>query len=919
MHDVRSRGELEDGPPSLSIDEAPPAVPGRSSAGAAGGAAAGAAGGSTGAPLPQDVRARMEASFGMDLSAVRVHEGEEAGARGAHAYAQGADLHFAPGRYDPHSERGLALLGHELAHVAQHAEGRAPGPQAYGAGGDPALEAEADAMGERAARGERARPEGASSLTARHDPAGAIQRMIDRAAPPNGSAWDVIERYLSRTLINPRKQTFEEAVDEFIATGVTGASDVGREWQALVAIRGQLGQEAAALARIRTIRTTINTRKAQAPDHPNKRGITPSRERYETIPQSRQSQQVAFALRASLVASLLGGYGTRTYYDRRAKRNRTVGTYLDPSDNRRKDIVGYWAESFMLGVLVLPDGTIRVSHSGYMGDSQDDAFRHIVTAAGYTPWTYGDNDYADLQDDYKADAQQALQHDPVHSVQTDHRGKDKVTDGHEWGNPLGVCAAPQVLDDARGLTGPFPAELTGGTQMALTEVWVSANNNSRVAVDDASGHTQRYSGNVDVPSCLSCQHQLRAVMTRLVELRRNVVNRDHVRDEETARDRFQLVQAAKDLRDLLASEADRDRLVQRITGKVDGKSVRTDDDLHALDGLIQSYLDAIDRQAIERTQHPEHVEHDDKTTQRGLAPLVAAEQDTRTYHQEALWQKRIEVGRMLQPDVARAPSSGPQARTPKGKLLPFTQPGTLAEDKDTLADRAHLVNAREDQAQEALRAAQESSHRRAEPELVQVAEEKRVFDRAAYFLGKLAYYQESGYLLADEAKELGAALNSHDKAYRETSGKIGRADPADRATLERLHDELAAAMQGLTNAVGEVEHRLAVGTERVHTQRADEALASALESSHRRESDAPTDTDDGGEDELREQARKAAEASSQRREQAEAEHADRLYSLAMSLAMMYDTRLEDEIRRLVDEDHGNAPPPPADHSDAYIG
>jgi len=43
-------------------------------------------------------------------------------------------------RYDPHGAQGQELLGHELAHVVQRAEGRAPGPQAKGAGGDPGLD-----------------------------------------------------------------------------------------------------------------------------------------------------------------------------------------------------------------------------------------------------------------------------------------------------------------------------------------------------------------------------------------------------------------------------------------------------------------------------------------------------------------------------------------------------------------------------------------------------------------------------------------------------------------------------------------------------------------------------------------------------------------------------------------------------------
>ncbi len=113
-----------------------------------------------GQPLDRDVQARMEHAFGADFSDVRVREDAGASALGALAYAQGEELHFAPGQYRPASAEGLELLGHELTHVVQQRRGRAGARQAWtraAAGAfeaDPALEAEADALGARAARGE---------------------------------------------------------------------------------------------------------------------------------------------------------------------------------------------------------------------------------------------------------------------------------------------------------------------------------------------------------------------------------------------------------------------------------------------------------------------------------------------------------------------------------------------------------------------------------------------------------------------------------------------------------------------------------------------------------------------------------------------------------------------------------------------
>lgn len=116
-----------------------------------------------GQPLPAGVRGKMEASFGTDFSAVRVHEGAQAQQLGALAYAQGTDVHFAPGQYQPESQGGQALIGHELAHVVQQGAGRVAAPvQGKGAPvvADQGLEDEADRAGQAAARGEPARVSG---------------------------------------------------------------------------------------------------------------------------------------------------------------------------------------------------------------------------------------------------------------------------------------------------------------------------------------------------------------------------------------------------------------------------------------------------------------------------------------------------------------------------------------------------------------------------------------------------------------------------------------------------------------------------------------------------------------------------------------------------------------------------------------
>lgn len=127
-----------------------------------------------GRPLPANVRSPMESSFGTDFSAVRVHEDGLAESVDAQAYAQGTDIHFAPGRYDPGSQQGLELLGHELTHVVQQSQGRASQPtqsKSNSVNDDSALEREADTLGAKAARGEYVGMGGGTST-----PAGVIQR-----------------------------------------------------------------------------------------------------------------------------------------------------------------------------------------------------------------------------------------------------------------------------------------------------------------------------------------------------------------------------------------------------------------------------------------------------------------------------------------------------------------------------------------------------------------------------------------------------------------------------------------------------------------------------------------------------------------------------------------------------------------------
>ena len=71
----------------------------------------------------------------------------------ASAYTVGRDIVFGHSRYDPRSPRGLGLLAHELAHVAQQ-ESASMQPGAGLDEPDTVIERQADTMARAAAHGE---------------------------------------------------------------------------------------------------------------------------------------------------------------------------------------------------------------------------------------------------------------------------------------------------------------------------------------------------------------------------------------------------------------------------------------------------------------------------------------------------------------------------------------------------------------------------------------------------------------------------------------------------------------------------------------------------------------------------------------------------------------------------------------------
>lgn len=152
----------------------------------------------SGKPLPEGLRRKMERAFGQDFQDVRLHLGGEAAAAQAVAFARRSAIHLSASRFDPASQQGQRLLGHELAHVVQQRQRRVGAPS----GGrspiveDSGLEAEAESAGARAAQGQRApleiRGRVPPALPAQPDLPAPVQREVVRinGGPNDGQFYD---------------------------------------------------------------------------------------------------------------------------------------------------------------------------------------------------------------------------------------------------------------------------------------------------------------------------------------------------------------------------------------------------------------------------------------------------------------------------------------------------------------------------------------------------------------------------------------------------------------------------------------------------------------------------------------------------------------------------------------------------------
>ena len=107
--------------------------------------------------LPSTLAGKLSRAFATDISPVEISEGSQASEIGAEAYTQGTRIRFAPGRFQPDTERGREVIGHEFAHVMQQADRRVSVTDTslgFGLNRDRGLEHQADVAGSLAARGQ---------------------------------------------------------------------------------------------------------------------------------------------------------------------------------------------------------------------------------------------------------------------------------------------------------------------------------------------------------------------------------------------------------------------------------------------------------------------------------------------------------------------------------------------------------------------------------------------------------------------------------------------------------------------------------------------------------------------------------------------------------------------------------------------
>ena len=97
--------------------------------------------------LPNSLRSRVHSQFGLNIDSLRVKESPQVAEMGEKAITQGNIISFAPGVFDPYTDSGQAMIGHELHHITEQAKGLSSNIKGSNIHYDPASESASDTAG----------------------------------------------------------------------------------------------------------------------------------------------------------------------------------------------------------------------------------------------------------------------------------------------------------------------------------------------------------------------------------------------------------------------------------------------------------------------------------------------------------------------------------------------------------------------------------------------------------------------------------------------------------------------------------------------------------------------------------------------------------------------------------------------------
>jgi len=191
-----------------------------------------------GRPLESGTAARMGRAFDTSFADVRIHDDETGGAvaqqQDALAFTVGKHVAFAPGKYNPGSPEGDALLAHELTHVMQQRGETSGGGATAGSGAEvDADRAAADAVKHlHAGSAEKAAPRASSDFQ--------LQRCAGNPAETGLITTDLKGQFLDRK-VGSTSSTVSSGISYTLDTDIKAARTLGG-----------FDTEAAALAAVKT-------------------------------------------------------------------------------------------------------------------------------------------------------------------------------------------------------------------------------------------------------------------------------------------------------------------------------------------------------------------------------------------------------------------------------------------------------------------------------------------------------------------------------------------------------------------------------------------------------------------------------------------------------------------------------------------